>query len=97
MKWFRHPAGYKVVAIVAAGLAVGCLGSSPRVSFFTMNALSDSMSTSAPDGLAIGVGPIRVPRYLDQPEWVMQWENIDARGHFQTAGPLRDGREENVL
>jgi uncharacterized lipoprotein YmbA len=70
MKLLRHPASCRVAAIVAAGLAVGCLGSSPNVSLYTMNAGYDSLATSAPDGLAIGVGPIRVPRYLDRPEWV---------------------------
>jgi uncharacterized lipoprotein YmbA len=72
MKLLRHAAICKVAAIVAAGLAVGCLGSSPNVSFYTMNAVSDSAVTGAADGLAIGVGPIRVPRYLDRPELVMR-------------------------
>jgi len=60
----------RVAAIVAAGLVVGCLGRSPNVSLYTMNPISESLATSASDGLAIGVGPIRVPRYLDRPEWV---------------------------
>jgi uncharacterized lipoprotein YmbA len=59
-----------VAAIVAAGFAVSCLGSSPNVSLYTMSAVPDSPTTGASDGLAIGVGPIRVPRYLDRPEWV---------------------------
>ncbi len=62
MKLLRHPASCKVAAIVAAGLAVGCLGSSPNIKLYTMNAVSDTRATGAPDGLAIGVGPIRVPR-----------------------------------
>jgi uncharacterized lipoprotein YmbA len=70
MKLLRHAASCRVAAIVAAGLAVSCLGSSPNVSLYTMSAVSNSMTTGAPDGLAIGVGPIRVPRYLDRPEWV---------------------------
>jgi uncharacterized lipoprotein YmbA len=70
MKLLRHPAICRVAAIVAAGIAGCCLGSSPNVSLYTMNAASDSLATGASDGLAIGVGPIRVPRYLDRPEWV---------------------------
>jgi uncharacterized lipoprotein YmbA len=70
MRLLRHAASCRVAAIVAAGLAVGCLGSSPNVRLYTMNAVSESPATSAPDGLAIGVGPIRVPRYLDRPDWV---------------------------
>jgi hypothetical protein len=72
MKLFRRAAICRVVAIVAAGLAVSCLGSSPNVSLYTMNPISDSAVTGAADGLSIGVGPIRVPRYLDRPEWVMR-------------------------
>jgi uncharacterized lipoprotein YmbA len=97
MKWFRHPASYKVVAIVAAALAVGCLGSSPRVSFFTMNALSDSLSTSAPDGLAIGVGPIRVPRYLDRPEWVTRPGGSTAQIEVDDFRRWAGGFSSNVL
>ena len=70
MKLLRDPASHTVAAIFAAALALGCLGSSPTVSLYTMHAVSDSRATSAADGLAIGVGPIRVPRYLDRPEWV---------------------------
>ena len=70
MKLLRRAAICRGAAIVAAGLAVGCLGSSPNVSLYTMNAASDSLATGASEGLSIGVGPIRVPRYLDRPEWV---------------------------
>jgi len=62
MKLLRHPASCSVAAIGAAGLAVGCLGSSPNVKLYTMNAGSGTRATGAPDGLAIGVGPSRVPR-----------------------------------
>jgi uncharacterized lipoprotein YmbA len=70
MKLLRNPVICRAVAIVTAGLAVGCLGSSPNVSLYTMNAVTETRATDAPDGLAIGVGPIRIPRYLDRPEWV---------------------------
>ncbi|MBW1843649.1 MAG: membrane integrity-associated transporter subunit PqiC, partial [Deltaproteobacteria bacterium] len=70
MRLLRHAVSCRVAAIVAAGLVVGCLGRSPNVSLYTMNPISESLATSASDGLAIGVGPIRVPRYLDRPEWV---------------------------
>jgi len=70
MKRLRQPAGGGLAATVASVLVAGCLGTSPNVSFFTMNATAVSSTAPAPDGLAIGVGPIRVPRYLDRPEWV---------------------------
>jgi uncharacterized lipoprotein YmbA len=97
MKLLRYPASYKVVAIIAAGLAMGCLGSSPKVSLYTMNAVSDSLATSAPDGLAIGVGPIRVPRYLDRPEWVTRKGGSTARLEVDDIRRWAGGFSSNVL
>jgi hypothetical protein len=97
MKPFRHPAIYRVAAIVAAGLAVGCLGSSPKVNFYTMNAVSDTRATGTPDGLAIGVGPIRVPRYLDQPEWVTRPGGSTSRIEVDDVRRWAGGFSSNVL
>jgi uncharacterized lipoprotein YmbA len=79
MKLLRRAASCRLVVIVAAGLALSCLGSSPNVSLYTMNAVSSSPATSAPESLAIGVGPIRVPRYLDRPEWVTRSSGSTSR------------------
>jgi len=97
MKLLRHPASCKVVAIVAAGFALGCLGSSPNVRLYTMNAISDSPATSAPDGLAIGVGPIRVPRYLDRPEWVTRRGGSSSRLEVDGVRRWAGGFTSNVL
>ena len=97
MKLLRHPSTCKVAAIVAAGLAVGCLGSSPNVSFYTMNALSETLATSAPDGLVIGVGPIRVPRYLDRPEWVTRPGGSTSRLEVDDFRRWAGGFSSNVL
>ena len=70
MKLLRHPASCKLAAIVAASLVIGCLGSSPNIDLYTMSAASDPVASAGADSLAIGVGPIRVPRYLDRPDWV---------------------------
>jgi len=70
MKLLRGVVRYRAVVILAAGFALSCLGSSPKVSLYTMKAVSDLPAASETEGLAIGVGPIRVPRYLDRPEWV---------------------------
>lgn len=97
MKRLRHPACFRLVAIVAAGFAVGCLGSSPNVNLYTMNPVSDSSVAGSSDGLAIGVGPIRVPRYLDRPEWVTRpgssTSQLDVDEYRQWAG----GFSSNVL
>lgn len=97
MKSLRHPAICKVAAIVAAGLAVGCLGSSPNVSLYTMNAVSDTRTTGAPDALAIGVGPIRVPRYLDRPEWVTRSGGSSSRLEIDDVRRWAGGFSSNVL
>jgi len=97
MKLLRHSLTCKVAAIVVAGLAVGCLGSSPNVSLYTMNATSDSLVTSAPDGLAIGVGPIRVPRYLDRPEWVTRPRGSTSRLEVDDFRRWAGGFSSNVL
>jgi uncharacterized lipoprotein YmbA len=97
MKLLRRAASCRVAAIVAAGLAVSCLGSSPNVSLYTMNAVSDSLATSAPDGLAIGVGPIRVPRYLDRPEWVTRPGGSTSRLEVDGVRRWAGGFSSNVL
>ncbi len=97
MKLLQHPASCKVAAIVAAGLAVGCLGSSPNISLYTMNPVSDSPAASAPDGLAIGVGPVRVPRYLDRPEWVTRPSGSTSRLEVDDFRRWAGGFSANVL
>jgi uncharacterized lipoprotein YmbA len=97
MKLLQHSASCKVAAIVAAGFAVGCLGSSPNVSLYTMSALSETRATSAPDGLTIGVGPIRVPRYLDRPEWVTRPGGSTSRLAVDDFRRWAGGFSSNVL
>ena len=97
MKPLRLPASCVVAAIVAAGLALGCLGRSPKVNLYTMNAVSDSLATGAPDGLAIGVGPIRVPRYLDRPEWVTRSGGSTSRLEIDAVRRWAGGFSANVL
>ena len=97
MKLLRHPASCKVAAIVAAGLAVGCLGSSPNIKLYTMNAVSESRAPSAPDAPAIGVGPIRVPRYLDRPEFVTRPGGSTARLEVDGVRHWAGGFSSNVL
>ena len=100
MKLLRNPVSCRAVAIIAAGLAmgtVGCLGSSPNISLYTMNAVSDTRATGAPDGLAIGVGPIRVPRYLDRPEWVTRPGGSTSRLEVADVRRWAGGFSSNVL
>jgi len=95
MRRLQHPAGWGLALIVVTGLTVGCLvigclGTSPNVRLYTMNPQSDASVAGASDGLAIGVGPIRVPRYLDRPEWVTRpvgsASRLDVDDYRQWAG-----------
>ena len=36
--------------------------------FFTLTAVAESPDGAAPSGIAVGLGPVRVPAYLDRPE-----------------------------
>jgi uncharacterized lipoprotein YmbA len=36
--------------------------------FFTLSAVADGASAPSADGVAVGLGPVRVPGYLDRPE-----------------------------
>jgi uncharacterized lipoprotein YmbA len=60
------------VALVAALLGPGACASPPsRFAILnTLPALETVPAAAAPRGLVIGVGPIRVPKYLDRPQIV---------------------------
>jgi uncharacterized lipoprotein YmbA len=97
MKLLRHPASCKLAAIVAASLMIGCLGSSPNIDLYTMNAASGSVASAGADSLAIGVGPIRVPRYLDRPEWVARPGGSTSRLEVDGVRRWAGGFSTNVL
>ena len=97
MKPLRQLASCRAAAIVVAGLALSCLGRSPAVSFYTMNSVSDRPTAQASDGLAIGVGPVRVPRYLDRPEWVTRPGGSTSRLEIDVFRHWAGGFSSNVL
>ena len=97
MKRLRQLASCRAAAIVAAGLALSCLGRSPTVSFYTMNSVSDRPTAEASDGLAIGVGPVRVPRYLDRSEWVTRPGDSTSRLEIDDYRHWAGGFSSNVL
>ena len=59
-----------VAAIALVGLVFGCLGRSPQIRFYTMSSVSGTSVAAVADDLSIGVGPARLPRYLDRPQLV---------------------------
>ena len=69
----RFRAFYWVWALGAI-LIAGCAGTSPSVTFYTLNALS-GMKADIPEdnaglGIVIGIGPVTLPGYLDRPQIV---------------------------
>ncbi len=86
-----------IAAIVAAGIALGCLGRSPAVSLYTMNSVADRSAAAASDGLAIGLGPVSVPRYLDRPEWVTRSAGSTSRLEVDDYRLWAGGFSSNVL
>lgn len=56
--------------LLGALLLGGCLGRSPATEFYSLRAVEMSTRAStAPDGgVAIGVGPVRLPRFLERPQ-----------------------------
>jgi uncharacterized lipoprotein YmbA len=65
----------RLLGASALGLLIlaGCLGRSPQTTFYMLTPLPPdaSVASAAPGGgRALGVGPARLPRYLDRPQIV---------------------------
>ncbi len=61
-------------SVITAALLAGCAGTSPSVTFYTLNAVS-GMQTDTPkdnlgENMVIGMGPVVLPGYLDRPQIV---------------------------
>jgi uncharacterized lipoprotein YmbA len=65
-----------VVFTLGAFLVVlgGCAGTSPPVNFYVLSSITESAAATAPAGnerrIAIGVGPVNLPDYLDRSQIV---------------------------
>lgn len=58
-----------LLALFACGIASGCLGSSPTVEYYTFDAvatLADEAGSESGPELAVRVGPVHLPGYLDR-------------------------------
>jgi uncharacterized lipoprotein YmbA len=56
-----------LVVISLAILCAGCIGRSPRVTYYTLSPVAHE-GAARPEELAIAVGPAEFPRALDRPE-----------------------------
>jgi uncharacterized lipoprotein YmbA len=57
-------------------LVAGCVGPSPRSKYYLLSALpnqeTSQATTTASDGLSVGIGPVSFPDYLDRPQIVIR-------------------------
>lgn len=58
-------------AVVLAPLALAGCGSDKPTRLYVLSATTEQSATMSPQGVAVGVGPITLPKYLDRPQIVM--------------------------
>jgi len=80
-----------IVSLVGLFLLASC-GSSTPSRFYVLTPLAAGKPTHAPDGLAIGVGPVVIPQYLDRPQLVTRSSDnrLDVGETDQWGGRLND-------
>ncbi len=69
----------------------GC-GSDKPTRLYVLNATVERPATTSPDGVAIGIGPITLPKYLDRPEIVtrVNGNSLSQANFDQWGGDLND-------
>ena len=85
-----------VISIIAIVLLSGCRGTTPPVQFYTLNSvIASSEGESGPSirqSLAVGVGPMEMPKSIDRPQLVTRTApNVLRVDEFHRwAGSLRE-------
>lgn len=64
----RAPSWMGLILLAALLLGLGCLGRSPSVRLFTLGTLSPLEAESRAPNLAVLIGPVRLPAYLERPQ-----------------------------
>ena len=57
------------LSIIGLLVLAGCAGSTPS-RFYVLTPIATTKAAHYPDGMAIGVGPVVIPQYLDRPQVV---------------------------
>jgi len=80
-----------IVSLVGLLLLASC-GSSTPSRYYVLTPLTAGKPTHAPDGLAVGVGPVVIPQYLDRPQLVTRSSDnrLDVGETDQWGGRLND-------
>ena len=78
-----------LAGLVLLALA-GCADKPTRL--YVLTATTEKPATTSPNGLAIGIGPITLPKYLDRPQIVSSVEanSLDQANFDQWGGDLND-------
>jgi len=83
-----------IALIVVFGFLGGCGATSQPSKFYVLNALSPSNQDigKAPENLAIGIGPITIPEYVDRPQIVTRISDheLNLAEFHKWAEPLKD-------
>jgi uncharacterized lipoprotein YmbA len=84
-----------VTTVAAAGVSSGCLGRSPEPRLFTLGSTPRPAGAPLDSEIAVLVGPVRFPRYLERPQRVRRLEGgeLDLDEFNRWAG----GFEQNVV
>ena len=86
-----------LLVLFIAVLLAGCGGSPTPVEFYTLNSLSgmtqNAISTDAAQNIAIGIGPVKLPKILDRPQIVTRTgpNTIKVDEFHRWAAPLGAG------
>ena len=86
----RLPPAFVFVGLTLLALA-GCPGNAPT-RLYVLTATTDKPASTSPEGVAIGVGPITLPKYLDRPQIVTRVaaNSLDQANLDQWGGDLND-------
>ncbi|MEE4265157.1 MAG: PqiC family protein [Desulfobacteraceae bacterium] len=84
-----------LLVLFIAVLLAGCGGSPTPVQFYTLNSLSGTMQKTNPadatQNIAIGIGPVEIPKILDRPQIVTRTgpNTLKVDEFHRWAGPLQ--------
>ena len=98
----RHPHRFAIVTLGVFLILMGGCASTQPTNFYVLSSLSGSEANKQAGGsdrsIAIGVGPVDLPRYLDRPQIVTRTSRneLDLAEFDQWAEPLKDNFS-NVL
>ena len=86
----RLPAAFILLGLSLLTLT-GCPGNAPT-RLYVLTATTDKPASTSPEGVAIGVGPITLPKYLDRPQIVTRVaaNSLDQANLDQWGGDLND-------